>query len=280
MRGYNLLLALSCVVLLAQDVLGGCEHCCKGKDNKCKAFGPRLNKANATTCFCDETCSLLGDCCTNYASVCKPVDCVVQEHWDHWSECSESCGWGYKERTRQVLVQPENGGKKCDQIFQKTYCLGEKCVERRSDNRHEIKETGKIIPAEFGAWRNDKLYNPYSDIRKNLFDHYKKEDVIKRPAYCAKYEIVETRGACSNPLASGGGRWTRSLQKGNTICVECQPHAMKRGLGTRCKGHGVYLKDTRWNAVTVSGCHGRWIMSEQQHECSCNPQDSNSFILI
>jgi len=33
-------------------------------------------------------------------------------------------------------------------------------------------ETGKILPAVFGSWRYDKTYNPYSDIRKNLFNYY------------------------------------------------------------------------------------------------------------
>ena len=35
-----------------------------------------------------------------------------------------------------------------------------------------IAETGKILPAMFGSWRYDKTYNPYSDIRQNLFKYY------------------------------------------------------------------------------------------------------------
>ena len=38
--------------------------------------------------------------------------------------------------------------------------------------------------------------------------------------------------------------WTQMLTKGQTICVECQPLAMKRKLGVRCSGDGIYLKVT------------------------------------
>ena len=34
-------------------------------------------------------------------------------------------------------------------------------------------ETGRILPMEFSRWRNDKLYDPYKDIRRNLFFSYR-----------------------------------------------------------------------------------------------------------
>ena len=42
-------------------------------------------------------------------------------------------------------------------------------------------ETGKIIPAKFGTWRKSKLYDPYMDIRKNLFEHYEGLKHTDRP---------------------------------------------------------------------------------------------------
>ena len=44
-------------------------------------------------------------------------------------------------------------------------------------------ETGYIIPAVFGRWRkSNKLgYNPFRDIRRNIFKHYDAQNVIRRP---------------------------------------------------------------------------------------------------
>jgi len=46
-------------------------------------------------------------------------------------------------------------------------------------------ETGYIIPAVFGAWRkSNKLgYNPFRDIRRNIFKHYDSQSIIRRPAW-------------------------------------------------------------------------------------------------
>jgi len=45
-------------------------------------------------------------------------------------------------------------------------------------------ETGYIIPAVFGRWRTSKKlgYNPFRDIRKNIYEHYDAKSVIRRPA--------------------------------------------------------------------------------------------------
>jgi len=45
-------------------------------------------------------------------------------------------------------------------------------IARRKVCGLRFAETGKILPAVFGRWRYDKTYNPYRDIRKNLFKHY------------------------------------------------------------------------------------------------------------
>ena len=45
-------------------------------------------------------------------------------------------------------------------------------------------ETGYIIPAVFGAWRTSKKlgYNPFRDIRRNIYEHYDAQSIIHRPA--------------------------------------------------------------------------------------------------
>jgi len=42
-------------------------------------------------------------------------------------------------------------------------------------------ETGRIIPASFGSWRRSKRYDPYKDIRKNLFEHYEAQMLADQP---------------------------------------------------------------------------------------------------
>jgi hypothetical protein len=205
------------------------------------------------------------------------VDCQLGDFGD-WGECSETCGWGYKTRDRPIIREGVNGGVACEATTQKTYCLGLKCKGKRQSNGwRESSETAKIVPAEYGSYRSSKLYDPYADIRKNLFYHYKKDMKIERPAYCAKFQITETRKACSNNYNTP---WANTLQVGSTICVECQPSAMKKSLGVRCKGHGVYLSETHWNAITVRDCHGKWQMVTQHEDCSCDAKSDMSYIFV
>lgn len=102
--------------------------------------------------------------------------------------------------------------------------------------------------------------------------------------YCVKFEVTEVRAPCNVKIAAddagAGSRWSNSLKKGAQVCVECQPTAMKEKLGGRCRGHGVYLRETRWDAVTVRGCRGKWMMVTRQEECQCATDDEHSFILI
>lgn len=237
-----------------------------------------MNNANSTTCFCDGACGGLGDCCTDYKDTCKPVDCVLDD-WAPYGACSKRCGWGIKQRERRILVPAQNGGKPCINRIQKLACYGYNCKTPRAHQGglNELRETGKIIPAKFGTWRKNHLYNPFKGIRKNLFDRYSANAIIDRPSYCAKYEITNTRKSCNSTFFAD---WAPKLQKGVTVCVECQQLAMKKKLGIRCRGHGVYKKETRWNAATVPGCHGEWVMKTRHEECHCNPDNELSFILI
>jgi hypothetical protein len=280
MKGY-LVVCLVTLTIAPALVFGGCAEknsCCKGKDNKCKAYGARMNSPDAKICFCDESCLYLGDCCLDFKDVCKEQDCVMSD-FGEWGQCSQNCGWGIKERKRQIIQEPRNGGKPCHNFEEKMYCYGTKCkVARHSSGHMEARETGKIIPAEFGTWRSNKFFDPFKDIRRNLFNHYSANSVIRRPAYCAKFELTNVKSSCGvsaeNPWAA------KAFKKGATVCVECQQLAMKKNLGVRCKGHGVYLRETRWNAVTVPGCHGKWVMKTRHEECTCNHNAESSFILI
>jgi hypothetical protein len=264
---------------------GGCSVlglCCQGKNNTCRAEGPRMSNKDSFTCFCDSACGELGDCCTDYKQTCLPVDCELGE-WQDWGECDARCGPGVKQRTRPVVVRPMNGGRPCEPTVEKAACDGTRCKYPRAPGGiEELRETAKILPAQFGPWRYDKTYNPYMDIRKNLFQHYEaKLDDRDMPSYCAEYELIESRPACQSPESSTAVLpWTQPLAKGATVCVECQPLAMRRKLGGRCRGHGVAGKETRWSAATAHGCDGQWVMKSVHRDCRCNPHSQLSFIFI
>jgi hypothetical protein len=209
----------------------------------------------------------------------RVVDCEMGD-WGAWSECDARCGQGTKQRRRAVIVEPQNGGRPCRPTVEKAVCEGTGCKLPRAPDSHaeHIKETGKIIPAKFGTWRKSKRYDPYMDIRKNLFEHYEGIKHTAQPQpYCAHFELTETRPSCRRtPL----GDWPKLLIPGVVVCVECQPMITNGQPATRCRGHGVYGRETRWDAVIVPGCHGKWIMKSPHTPCQCPPDDPLSFVLV
>jgi len=46
------------------------------------------------------------------------VDCVVSP-WSEWSPCSASCGTGETLRSREIVVEPQNGGRRCPRKLRK-----------------------------------------------------------------------------------------------------------------------------------------------------------------
>ena len=109
------------------------------------------------------------------------------------------------------------------------------------------------------------------------------DSFLQCPLFCAcrystRFEITEVRRGCEVHQGSSG--WTKTLRVGSTVCVECQPFAMKRKLGVRCKGHGVFHRETRWTAIMASGCRGKWRMTEKKQDGGCESDTEVSFILV
>ena len=57
------------------------------------------------------------------------VDCQYGE-WSPWTRCSKICDGGEKKRSREIIVQAQNGGKACrkklkdKQICNNGFCPG------------------------------------------------------------------------------------------------------------------------------------------------------------
>ncbi|XP_022829303.1 spondin-1 [Spodoptera litura] len=62
----------------------------------------------------------------NGPSLAQAGDCQVSP-WGEWSKCSVSCGTGYQERTRTVLVQPGPGGAACPRAMARRRRCYRKC---------------------------------------------------------------------------------------------------------------------------------------------------------
>ncbi|KAL5017279.1 hypothetical protein ScPMuIL_006868 [Solemya velum] len=207
----------------------------------------------------------------------KAVDCVVGQ-WHDWGECDNECGIGKQKRRRKIVQPAQNGGKGCPILHQKRVCIRNDCLQQSVEyQREEMKEIGRILPAEYGLFRDSKEYNPLKDIRKNLFERYDTDNTVPtRVAYCGKFVITSTRKSCNQTEE----KWAQRLEKGAKVCVECQPMAMSRELGNRCLGHGVFNEITRWNAINVPDCRGEWIMTSKHESCTCNLHGDSDYILV
>jgi len=254
--------------------------CCRQHNNTCVANGPRLKSPTSETCYCDEYCLNTGDCCTDFSSVCRPVDCRLGD-WNDWEDCNTQCGRGVMTRKRRVIVDARNGGKPCGSVSERRLCWGTNCKVARSTNGgnvEEQRETGKIIPSVYGSWRSNKMYDPFKDpLRSNLYEEYHKHNLVTRPMYHTMYEVVRSSPICGAKFAP---QWARALKKGASICVECQQFAMHKRLGVRCKGHGALQKETRWDAVITPGCHGIWTMKSAANNGPCPASKEQAFIFI
>jgi len=263
---YRCLLALVALTSGVLLVNADCSTlCCQGKNNTCRLD---IDGRKGDKCFCDSACLEIGDCCPDYRLNCPPIDCVVDDAWSEWSECDVRCGPGVRQRVRRVRQEATNGGRCTERLVEKAVCEGTGCkFVRTPQGYEEMKEIGKIIPASYGPWRKDKLYNPYKDIRRNLYEHYSKND--SRQPYCMQFELTHVRSSTCSQLTVG-----------QTVCVECQPLAMKRELGARCRGHGVVGKQTRWSLVRKGACRGKWVLKSRRYDCQCPVDSPLSYILV
>ncbi|XP_033112871.1 thrombospondin type-1 domain-containing protein 7A-like isoform X2 [Anneissia japonica] len=106
------------------------DKCGKTRNVACISFSKRENLASLVS---PEFCSSLQKPVDS--SICKTCsqDCVMTT-WIPWSDCSTTCKSATRYRTRTLVQEPTNGGKKCGPLSEIVQCRGlPECV-----NNHVI----------------------------------------------------------------------------------------------------------------------------------------------
>lgn len=49
------------------------------------------------------------------------VDCLVSE-WGEWSPCGKTCGFGTRQRSREIMQMPANRGNSCPLLTEESMC--------------------------------------------------------------------------------------------------------------------------------------------------------------
>lgn len=92
-----------------EDSAGGCASlslCCEGKNNTCRADGPRVTNSDSFTCFCDSSCIELGDCCVDYKTTCQRQYNLPHVHSQTKTPHTSSCSGLVVQDAVQLAVQP------------------------------------------------------------------------------------------------------------------------------------------------------------------------------
>nr|XP_054773120.1 somatomedin-B and thrombospondin type-1 domain-containing protein-like [Lytechinus pictus] len=189
----------------------------------------------------------------------EAVDCQVSA-WSYWDGCSVRCGIGIKTRTRSVITQPQNSGQKCPPLRQVKACFSSYCdITNKYGNSVAL-----ILPYHLGVKRDEAQHNAVN----NFF--YRDRMTFK--SYCVYFKVRHVNKRCYTDSES----WTSSLRKPKIACVECDRPAY--GTDGHCHGEGTLKEKTRFVAVDVKGCRGRWIQQSIESDCKCNSGEDYIFV--
>ena len=114
-----------------------------------------------------------------------------------------------------------------------------------------------ILPSHLTIWRWHKNYNPFMDIRRNLFLRYETTVIPTSEFFYYKVKSTTYPSKC---------RHFQLPELGDIICVECQNIP---NVKTVCKNHdSLFSKSYFYHAIN-SYCHGEWIMITEVTKGSC-----------
>ncbi|XP_077023107.1 somatomedin-B and thrombospondin type-1 domain-containing protein isoform X2 [Tamandua tetradactyla] len=198
----TLWMALCALARLWPGALAGCAEagrCCPGRDPACFARGWRLDRVYGT-CFCDQACSLTGDCCFDYARACPARPCLVGE-WSPWSGCADQCKPTNRVRRRSVLQEPQNGGTPCPPLEERAGCLNYATLQGQDCGHSFV--PAFITTSAFNKERTRQAASPQWSTD------------IEDAGYCMEFKTESLTHHCAlenRPLT----RWMQYLREGYT----------------------------------------------------------------
>ncbi|XP_026148185.1 somatomedin-B and thrombospondin type-1 domain-containing protein [Mastacembelus armatus] len=241
------------------SVSGGClGKCCKARDLSCLTTDWRMDRVYGT-CYCDEGCVRTKDCCFDYFTVCPANDCATSD-WSVWSGCAKPCQPSVRVRIRQIKREPSNSGEPCPRLTEHAGCQEYK--DHQANHCGLNSGPAFITSMEFGKGRpkHDSYGNPL------------------HPGFCVEFTLESRTPHCTMENRPHT-HWMRYITEGFTVCVACQPPAMRNN--SSCQGDGQEAnKDAplHWQAVGNPQCSGTWKKVQKTQQCNCPPQHSFVFI--
>ncbi|KAK6043892.1 hypothetical protein COOONC_18603, partial [Cooperia oncophora] len=133
-------------------------------------------EAPPTDCYCDESCTVLGDCCSDYT-------------YEETVECQNGLNGSHVYRMKVAVARcragrvdpPARGGKECPALKEMRTCF-KQCAQRRSLD--DITTVALLIDYRYNDTRSkmarDNIYWDIPSVREKL---------QKATYYCVKYRI-------------------------------------------------------------------------------------------
>ncbi|KAF8358207.1 hypothetical protein PRIPAC_93202 [Pristionchus pacificus] len=214
-------------------------------------------EAPPMSCFCDETCIELGDCCSDYTYVCPRRDCRVSE-WSQWEGCKvdgdRKCGTGTQKRVRTVTQSSDHGGERCPALKEMRTCF--KGCEKTGSSYEEETTVALLLDYKYNGTRSrhSKRHRWMTGLERANRTSY----------YCVEYKIGWVNRNCINPSI------TARLHRGNTICAECQPEAQVHRKSLRCASDLDDGDMGFWKLIGPQSCNGIWTRVTRIDNCRCS----------
>ncbi|VDM57790.1 unnamed protein product [Angiostrongylus costaricensis] len=207
-------------------------------------------EAPPTSCYCDDSCTTLGDCCPDYAVVCPPQECVVS-NWGEWEGCVADdgiCGLGVEQRVRHVTQQSARGGTPCPPLKEMRTCF-KLCSKRRSLD--DITTVALLLDYRHNETRSKKSRNNIYWDMPSVYEKLK-----QTTSYCVKYKIGWVNRNC----------WHKQI----TMRLY------------RCASDLEDGEQGFWKLIGPKSCNGIWTRISRDDNCHCgrNHTELDPFLLV